>query len=72
MTERVQDGRRRGPDALALVVGVLSLLVAGAGIAGVSPVDVVDLRWVLAGAAVVAGIALLVAGLRNSRATSDD
>lgn len=72
MVERTLERRRRGPDPLALVAGILSLLVAGAGITGVSPAAVVDLRWVLAGTAVVVGVALLLAGLRNSRATSDD
>lgn len=73
MAERDSTGtRRRRPDLIALVAGVLSLLVAGIGIAGVSPADMVDLRWVLAAVAVLAGILLLVAGLRNSRATSDD
>ncbi|MFP5069703.1 hypothetical protein ACLFMI_08545 [Pseudonocardia nantongensis] len=73
MAERdsTSTGRRRS-DLIALVAGVLSLLVAGTGIAGVSPADVVDLRWVLAAVAVLAGILLLVAGLRNSRTGSDD
>ena len=64
--------RKRRPDMIALVAGVLSLLVATAGITGTGPWEVVDLRWLLAGTAVVAGIAFLVASLRNSRATSDD
>lgn len=68
-----EPGRRgRRADPVALLAGVLSLLVAGTGIAGLSPVEVVDLRWVLAAAAVLAGCALLAAGLRNSRSTSDD
>ncbi|MEJ8280293.1 hypothetical protein [Pseudonocardia spirodelae] len=62
----------RRPDPFALVAGVLSLLVAACGVTGTAPWEVVDLRWVLAGVAVVAGIAFLVASVRNSRATSDD
>lgn len=72
MAERMRKPERGRVDPLAMVVGVLALLVAGFGITGTSRVGVVDLRWVLAGAAVVGGLALLVAGLRNSRATSDD
>jgi uncharacterized membrane protein HdeD (DUF308 family) len=64
-------GRRR-PDVIALVAGVVSLLVAVCGLTGVGPWEYVDLRWLLAGTAVVAGIAFLVASLRNSRAASDD
>ncbi|ALE72247.1 MULTISPECIES: hypothetical protein [unclassified Pseudonocardia] len=64
-------GRRR-PDVVALVAGILALLVAVSGLTGVGPWEFVDLRWLLAGTAVVAGIAFLVASLRNSRAPSDD
>ncbi|MBC3193892.1 hypothetical protein H7X46_22790 [Pseudonocardia sp. C8] len=69
MTEVV---RKRRPDVLTLVAGLLSLLVAAAGITGTGPWEIVDLRWLLAGTAVVAGIAFLVAGLRNSRGASGD
>ncbi|MEV1291249.1 hypothetical protein [Pseudonocardia sp. NPDC049635] len=68
-----QDGRRRTrPDAVALVAGLLSLLVAAAGLTGTGPWEVVDVRWLLAGTAVVAGIAFLVASVRNSRGATDD
>lgn len=66
------DVERRRPDVVALVAGILSLLVAAAGLTGVGPWEYVDLRWLLAGTAVVAGIAFLVASLRNSRATSGE
>lgn len=59
-------------DPFALVAGILSLLVAVCGVLGTAPWEVVDLRWMLAGTAVVAGIAFLMASVRNSRATSDD
>ena len=64
--------QKRRPDVLALVAGILSLLVAAAGITGTGPWEVVDLRWLLAGTAVVAGVAFLAASLRNSRAAPDD
>lgn len=64
--------RKRRPDVITLVVGILALLVAAAGITGTGPWEVVDIRWLLAGTAVVAGIVFLAASLRNSRAPSDD
>lgn len=67
-----QGRARTRPDAVALIAGLLSLLVAAAGITGTGPWEVVDIRWLLAGTAVVAGIAFLVAGVRNSRGTADD
>lgn len=63
---------KRRPDVVALVTGILSLLVAAAGITGTGPWEIIDIRWLLAGTAVVAGIAFLLASLRNSRAASDD
>lgn len=64
--------RKRRPDVVALLAGILSLLIAAAGITGTGPWEVVDIRWLLAGAAVVAGIVFLAASLRNSRAPADD
>ncbi|MEQ3550630.1 hypothetical protein WIS52_09130 [Pseudonocardia nematodicida] len=61
------DRTTRRPDAVALIAGLLSLLVAVLGITGSDLLTVVDLRWVLAGAAVLAGIAFLVASLRHAR-----
>lgn len=63
---------RRAPDPLALLCGLAALLVAGAGYAGVAPWSVVDLRWFLALAAVLAGVSFIVMSVRNSRATPDD
>lgn len=62
----------RRTDPFALVAGILSLLAAVCGVLGIAPWQVVDLRWMLAGTAVVVGIAFLMASVRNSRATSDD
>lgn len=63
---------KRRPDVIVLVAGILSLLVAAAGITGTGPWEIIDIRWLLAGTAVVAGIAFLLASLRNSRAAADD
>ena len=58
--------RRRLPDPLALVVGVLSLGVAGFAFVGQTPAFAgFDPRWLLAGAAVLLGILLLVGSLRR-------
>jgi hypothetical protein len=62
----VDSSLARRADPFALVAGVLSLLVAVCGVLGIAPWEVVDLRWVLAGTAVVAGIAFLMASVRNS------
>lgn len=66
------EGGRRRPDPATLVAGLLALPVAVLGVTGLSPADVPGLRWVLAAAAVVTGVAILVAGLRNSRGAPDD
>ncbi|MDN5915923.1 MAG: hypothetical protein L0I76_12560 [Pseudonocardia sp.] len=63
---------RRTPDLLALLCGLLALVVAGYGFTGMGPVSGVDLRWVLAVVAVLAGLSFIVMSLRNSRTTSDD
>lgn len=63
---------RRAPDPLALLCGLLALVVAGYGFSGLAPGSGVDLRWVLAGVAVLAGLSFIVMSLRNSRAASDE
>ncbi len=60
--------RRRGPHVCTLLVGLLSLLVAAMTLTGWAPsTRWFDLRWVLAGGAVVLGLALLSGTLRTSR-----
>ena len=57
--------RRRGPDAVALVVGVLTLAMAVAAFTGQLPVINFDPRWLLAAAAAVVGALLLLGSLRR-------
>jgi hypothetical protein len=57
--------RRRGPDPVALVVGVLTLGMAVAAFTGQLPVITVDPRWLLAAAAAVVGALLLLGSLRR-------
>ena len=57
--------RRRGPDPLALVVGVLALGMAVAAFTGQLPVITFDPRWLIAAAAAVVGALLLLGSLRR-------
>jgi hypothetical protein len=57
--------RRRGPDLVALVVGVLTLAMAVAAFTGQLPAFNFDPRWLLAGAAAVVGALLLLGSLRR-------
>jgi hypothetical protein len=56
---------RRGPDPLALVVGVLTLGMAVAAFTGQLPVITFDPRWLIAAAAAVVGALLLLGSLRR-------
>jgi hypothetical protein len=57
--------RRRGPDPLALLVGIATLVMAVFAFVGEVPVVDVDPRWLLAGGAAVVGLVLLVSSLRG-------
>ena len=57
--------RRRGPDPVALVVGVLTLGMAVAAFTGQLPVITFDPRWLIAAAAAVVGALLLLGSLRR-------
>ena len=58
--------RRRGPDPLALIVGLATLVMAVFAFVGELPdLSGFDPRWLLAGGAVVVGLVLLVGNLRN-------
>jgi hypothetical protein len=57
--------RRRGPDPVALVVGVLTLGMAVAAFTGQLPVINFDPRWLIAAAAAVVGALLLLGSLRR-------
>jgi hypothetical protein len=61
-----EPAHRRLPDPFALIVGLVSLGVAGTAFVGRTP-ELVDFdpRWLLAGAAVVLGLLLLLGSLRN-------
>lgn len=74
MTEqdRPAPRRRRAPDPLALLCGLAALAVAGSGFTGMTVGSFLDVRWLLALAAVLAGVSFIVMSLRNSRTTSDE
>jgi hypothetical protein len=58
--------RRRGPDPLALIVGLATLVMAVFAFVGELPdLSGFDPRWLLAGGAVAVGLVLLVGNLRN-------
>lgn len=60
--------RRRKPDSVALVVGLLSLAMAVFAFVGQVPdLSWVDPRWLLAGGAAAVGLMLLVGSLRGRR-----
>lgn len=58
--------RRRGPDPVALVVGLLTLGMAVSAFTGQLPLlPHFDPRWVLAGAAALVGVLLLLGSMRR-------
>ena len=60
--------RRRGPDPLALVVGLLTLGMATSAFIGEVPLLAgLDARWLLAAGAAAIGLLLLVGSLRGRR-----
>ena len=60
--------RRRGPDPVALVVGLLSIAMAVFAFVGQVPdLSGLDPRWLLAGGAAAVGLMLLVGSLRGRR-----
>jgi hypothetical protein len=55
---------RRGPDLLTLAAGLITLAVAVMALTGRVPhIALFDLRWVLAGGAILLGLALLSASV---------
>ena len=64
--EPAPPARRRGPDPLALLVGLATLAMAVFAFVGELPdLSGFDPRWLLAGAAAVVGLVLLVGSLRG-------
>jgi len=60
--------RRRRPDPVALLVGLLSIGMAVAAFVGQVPdLSGLDPRWLLAGGAAVVGLMLLIGSLRGRR-----
>jgi hypothetical protein len=60
--------RRRGPDLLTLIVGLLALGVAISAFVGEVPTLAgLDARWLLAAGAAAIGLLLLVGSLRGRR-----
>lgn len=66
MADDDKQMRRRGPDPLTLVVGLLTLgMAASAFVGGVPTLAGLDLRWLLAAGAAAIGLLLLVGSLRG-------
>jgi hypothetical protein len=60
--------RRRGPDPLALIVGLLTLgMATSAFVGGVPTLAGLDARWLLAAGAAAIGLLLLIGSLRGRR-----
>lgn len=63
-----QELRRRGPDPLTLIVGLLALGMATSAFVGEVPsLAGLDARWLLAAGAAAIGLLLLVGSLRGRR-----
>jgi hypothetical protein len=63
-----KETRRRGPDPLSLVVGLLTLGMAASAFVGEVPsLAGLDARWLLAAGAAAIGLLLLVGSLRGRR-----
>jgi hypothetical protein len=59
---------RRGPDVLTLIAGVATLLVSSYVLTdGAIRISGPDLRWVIAGGALLVGLLLLIASLRGRK-----
>ncbi len=68
MAERESEVRRRGPDLLTLIAGIGTLLVSAYVLTdGALWIPSLDPRWLLAGGALVVGLALLMLSLRGRR-----
>ncbi|GAA3807490.1 MULTISPECIES: hypothetical protein [Amycolatopsis] len=60
--------RRRGVDVVTLILGIATLLVSAYVLSdGASWLPSFDLKWVLAGGAVLVGVLMLGASMRGGR-----
>jgi hypothetical protein len=60
--------RRSGVDVVTLVVGIVALLASAYALSdGAEWFPDMNLRWVLAGGAVLAGILMLIASVRGGK-----
>jgi len=67
VADKTSPATRRFPDLFTLLVGLISLGVAGAVLTGHDPLRAgFDLRWLLAGAAVLFGLLMLIGSLRRN------
>jgi hypothetical protein len=67
-TDRGAIARRRGPDLLTLAVGLAALGISLNALLGwVDWLPAIDLRWVLAAVAIIAGLALVIGSVRPRR-----
>lgn len=64
-----RDGnRRRGVDPISLIAGILVLLASAYVLSGGAAwLSGIDLRWIVAGGAVLAGTLMLGASIRRGR-----
>jgi uncharacterized membrane protein HdeD (DUF308 family) len=62
--------RRRAPDALTLLMGLVCIAAATLTLVGWMPaMPLFDVRWVLAAGAVLVGLLLLAASVRTPKST---
>ncbi|GAB3005112.1 hypothetical protein LWP59_03545 [Amycolatopsis acidiphila] len=67
-TTTEQRPRRRGVDVFTLLIGIATLFVSAYTLTdGVTWLPEFDLRWLLAGGAVLFGVLMLGASLRGGR-----
>ncbi len=63
-----EQGKRRGVDLFTLLAGVATLLISAYVLSdGDSWLPSFDLRWILAGGAVLVGVLMLGASMRGGR-----
>lgn len=67
-TEHCDGNGRRGVDPISLIAGILVLLAAAYVLSGGPAwLSGIDLRWIVAGGAVLAGTLMLGASIRRGR-----